>query len=163
MGCGEDRSLVRERRRRCPRRSSSLLAGVLLVAVMLSTACSGGRSTEAFCSTLGSEKERIRGQLDAGLDAMESQEDDFAKALVGVGATMQSVGELRTYFDKLARVAPEEIRVEAEIVAEEMANQTRVPELSLEGLASSLLGGVAISGQLESLDRYARQHCGESI
>jgi hypothetical protein len=144
------------------RRWLAALLPVALCAVVLA-GCGDGRSEEAFCSTLHSEKERILDQLQGTAAAADASGDDFAKALMGLGASVQAIGELRTYFEKLAKVAPAEIQTEAEIVADKMSELTDAPELSLQGVASRMVGAMAISGQLNTLHRYAMQHCGEGV
>ena len=138
---------------------TTLVATAALIAG--ATACSGGRSTEAFCDTLRSEKQRILAQFES--TSQLGAGDEFAEALMGLGASAQAIGELQTYFRKLADVAPEEIRVEAEIVAENMGELVTGTELSLEGIAGSLMTGLSISGQLNTINQFALENCGESV
>ena len=56
------------------------------------------RSVESFCSTMRSEKARILEQLEGVQAAAESSDDEFAGVLLGLGGSMQALGELRTYF-----------------------------------------------------------------
>lgn len=121
------------------------------------------RSTEAFCATLKSEQERILSQLDANLGSAEESGDEFAELFLTLTAGVQALGELQTYFEKLAKAAPAEIQTEAEIVADKIDEVMEVPELSFEGFAGSVMASMQISGQLNALDAFAREHCGRSI
>ena len=67
------------------------------------------RSTANFCSTMKSEQTRILRQLDKTSSASD---DENAKPFLTLVASVQAIGELQTYFKKLAKVAPEEIRTE---------------------------------------------------
>jgi hypothetical protein len=132
---------------------------------VLASACGTERSAEAFCSTLREEKQRILDQFNAG--ANPDTEDELLKMLSGLGASVQAMGELRTYFNKLEKVAPEEIQTEVEIVAGEWGRQVEdagdAASDPLGGLTSALVGGLATSGQLEAVNRYALRECGEGI
>lgn len=155
------------------RRSNRLLQGgggvLLFVVLALTTACSNGpgRSAEAFCDTLHSEKQRILSQFQDAQQAADATNDELASVLAGLGGSIQALGELRTYFHKLADHAPEEIRTEAEIVADAYDDQMdaagNAAANPLGALASGLFGSMAISGQLDTMNQFALQNCGESI
>jgi hypothetical protein len=148
---------------------STRLALILVIAAGPMVACSGepDRSVESFCSTMRSEKARILEQLEGVQAAAESSDDEFAGVLLGLGGSMQALGELRTYFAKLSDVAPDEIRVEVEIVAEAMDKQLDAAGDAvgdpLGGLGSALMTSLTTSGQLAAVDEFARSNCGEGI
>lgn len=134
------------------------------------TGCGGGapeRSAAAFCQTMRSEKERILAQLEETSAAGAASGDEFLAALSGLGASIQALGELRTYFQKLAKVAPEDIRTEIEIVAESYDQQVDDAgdgvTKPLETAVGALFEGLATSGQVSAVDEYARANCGEGI
>lgn len=132
------------------------------------TACGeNARSVEAYCAKVRSEKDRILAQLNAGSDAAEAQSDGFASGLLGLGAGVQAIGELRTYFAELERVAPADIQPELEIIAEQFDQQLDAAGAAasdpLGGFASTFINGLAISGQLSTVGDYTRDQCGESL
>lgn len=153
------------------RRRLAVRAALVAVAVaVVAPACSSGgseRSTASFCSTMRSEKQRIRGQLDDAAAAQEAAGDDFAMVLIGLGGSIQAIGELRTYFRKLAAVAPDEIRTEAEIVAESYDKQLDSAGDAvgdpLGGLGGLLMSSLTTSGQMNALDEFAFANCGEHL
>lgn len=145
-----------------------VLPTFVLFGVFLSAGCSGGderRSVETFCSTIRSEKERILAQFEGTSSAGDG--DDLAEVLAGLGASIQGLGELRTYTRKVADAAPEEIRVEAELMAESIESQLDAAQGGLSdplgALASSLFAGLSGSGPTSAVDDYARANCGEGI
>lgn len=149
-------------------RTSRRVSSVAVVMTMLIAAsCGTARSPEAFCDTLRSEKERILSQLESRQDAAASSGDPLLEMFVLTGATFEAFGELRTYTRKLAEVAPEEIRVEAELVAEgvsaQLDAQTTAASDPLGALFSGLVGGLSYAGPLNSLNSYALNTCGEGI
>ena len=79
----------------------------------------------------------------------------------------QALGELRTYLRKLAIVAPNEIRTDAEIVAQGYDEQLKAAKDALKdplsAIASSLIDGMMMSGQLNRLNQFALDNCGQSI
>jgi hypothetical protein len=111
-----------------------------------------------------SEKKRILGQLNA---ATKPTGDGTLDALTGLGATAQAMGELRTYFRKLQRVAPDEIHTEVKIVSEAVDQQLKAAGDAaanpLGAFGSALVTSLTTSGQLQTVDTYARKHCGEGI
>jgi hypothetical protein len=121
------------------------------------------RSAEAFCATMTSEQERILAQFQQNAGPGPTESDDFAEAFMTVFASVQALGELRTYFDKLAKVAPDEIQTEAEIIAEKMDTILEGPDVSVEGVVKSMMLAIELSGPLDTLNAYALEHCGKGI
>ena len=74
-----------------------------------------------------SEKARILAGMQASEDAADANPDELAGMFGRLAGSLQGIGELRTYFAKLADVAPHEIRVDVEIVAQSFNDQV-VPE-----------------------------------
>src|SRR5947209_5783098 len=94
----------------------------IITAAFVFVGCGGQtRSPEAFCSALHSEKQRILAEFNATSHA--GSNDQLARLLLGLGASLQALGELRTYFHKLADVAPDEIKDDAQIVANDWDRQ----------------------------------------
>ena len=133
-------------------------AGIALVlALSLSTlsACSSGRSVEAYCDVLSTHKDRY-------LSAMNevNTTDDFLASLTGaVGA----FGEISQMWDEAAKVAPSHIQSAVEAVrdfwdgqletAKEMINDP------LGGLASAFMEAASNSGAVERVDAYTATNC----
>ena len=114
-----------------------------------------------------SEQARILAQFNATVDAGNASSDGMVQALSGLGASIQALGELRTYLRKLAIVAPNEIRTDAEIVAQGYDDQLKAAKDALKdplsAIASSLIDGMMMSGQLNRLNQFALDNCGQSI
>jgi phage tail tape-measure protein len=125
------------------------------------------RSVASFCGTMESEKGRILGQLHAGEAAASSQSDELAGGLLALGTSVQALGEIRTYFRKLSKVAPPDIESEVEIVAEQFDKSfdqaAGAAGNPLGSMAQALVGSLLTSGPLSSVDQFARQNCGEGI
>ena len=145
------------------------LAGFIIVGLLITgaTGCGDDRSAEAFCDTMKSEKARILTGMQASEDAADANPDELAGMFGRLAGSLQGIGELRTYFAKLADVAPEEIRVDVEIVAESFNDQLDSAGDAVSdpvgGLSSGLLTALTTSGQLSSVDSFARENCGEGI
>jgi hypothetical protein len=141
-----------------------VVAGVIgAVLVVVTKDDKPTRSVEAFCSTMKSEQKRIIDEFESSTDAAQASGDDFAEAFLTIGASVQALGELQTYFSKLAKVAPEEIQTEAEIVADKIGDVLKAPDLSFEGIAGSMMASMEIAGPINTLDTFAKEHCGQSI
>lgn len=140
----------------------SIGLGLLLFIGPLASCVSSApeRSTANFCSTMKSEQTRILRQLD---QTSSASDDENAKPFLNLVASGQAIGELQTYFKKLAKVAPEEIRTETEILGDKIDEVTTVSDLSITGIAKQLVSGISISGQLSTVNEFAKQNCGAPI
>ena len=96
----------------------AVVAGVVVVVIQVSKPT---RSVEAFCSTMNSEQERILAEFDANNG--DGHIDDFSEAMAGMLASVQALGELQVYFQKLAEVAPPEIQTETQLVADKIGDR----------------------------------------
>lgn len=140
---------------------------VCLAGGLLLSGCGGPtRSAAAFCSTLHSEKQAILGQFNASSSSGGSP-NSLMGALSGLGASVQAISELRTYFHKLADVAPSPIEDDASIVAqsydEQMNGMGQAMSNPIAGAFGALIQGATYSGQLDAMNRFALQNCHESV
>lgn len=141
----------------------TLVAAFLLVC----SGCSSDRSTEAFCRTLESEQERILDEFDRDLEAAESLDDPLLEVLATAATSLQALGELRSYTEKLAAVAPAEIQVDAELMAEGVSKQfeamAEAPGDPLGALFGGLVDGLTYAGPTDRVNRFAIESCGRGI
>ncbi len=143
--------------------------GMAILVAVIPAGCGeeSHRSAEAFCATMRSEQARILDQLNSTVSAGKNSGDEFLAAISGVGASIQALGELRTYFAKLSKVAPAEIQTEVEIVADSYEKQldaaSKVVSDPLAALSQAFMGGLTSSGQLNTVDSFARENCGEGV
>jgi hypothetical protein len=147
-------------------RDTALAAVAFVVLALCLGGCGGtGRSTAAFCNTMRSEQQQILAQLNA--TAAGGGNSGLMHALAGLGASVQAIGALRTYFDELSDVAPPPIEDDAKIVAQAYDQQFSDMGSSLSHPFSSLFGalvnGMATSSQLDAMNQFALQQCGHSI
>lgn len=119
------------------------------------------RSAANFCKTMASEQKRILAQMKQTSEVGEG--DEFAKAMMGMVASVQALGELQVYFAKLAKVAPAEIETETQLVADKIGEQMKVPDFSITGIGNSIINSIVLSGPLESVNSFALRHCGKSV
>lgn len=103
-----------------------------------------------------SEKARMLDQFKLTVAVSEDSGDEFLAVISGLRASMQAFGELRTYFAELSEVAPAGIQTGIEIVA---ASKTVSDPLA--ALSEGLMSGLTSSGQLSTVDSFARNSCGE--
>jgi hypothetical protein len=116
---------------------------------------------------MSSEKDRILANMEDTMDAGRASGDEGLAVLAGLVASIQGLGELETYLAKLAKVAPEEIATEVELVRDHFANQRESMRDALSdplgALASGFVDGVMISGPLNTVDEWAVENCGENL
>jgi hypothetical protein len=146
-------------------RSALNRGSICLTVGVLIAGCGQTRSTSAFCGTLHSEKQRILAEFNA--TSQPGSADQLVRVLSGLGASLQALGELRTYFHKLADVAPDEIKDDAQIVAQDWDQQVQnagnVAANPLANLAGAFINSMTTSGQLNTLNQFALTNCHESI
>lgn len=132
-------------------------AAAMAAATLLLAGCGGQtRSTAALCNTLHFETQRILAQFNAS--SHPGSNDQLVQALSGLGASLQALRELRTYFHKLSDVGPDEIKEDQEV--SNAANEAANP---LSAFAGALASGAMDSGQLSTLNQFALTHCHESV
>jgi hypothetical protein len=111
------------------------------------------------------EQQRILAQMHATANANPHQ--GLAHALDEIGASVEALSALRTYFDKLADVAPPVIEDQAKIVAksydQQMHDEAANATDPLAGLLTGLMDGAGYSSQLDDLNHFALEHCGHAV
>lgn len=139
------------------RRFRSALVGGAVVALLTATltACSPGRSVEAYCGVIAEHKERYlaaMGEVNAG--------DNPLAGMVGM---VSALGDLNRMWEEAAKVAPEEIQADVEAVRDAWASQFEAAERAasdpLGGLASALMTGLQAAAATQRVDEYTAQNC----
>lgn len=156
---------MKHRKSRPSHRSGLPIVTVTLIASIVGCSESSDRSVDAFCSIIASEKARILEQFDQTASA--GRGDETLEVLAGLAASVQGLGELRTYTRKLAAVAPREIQVEADLMAESVAKQLDAASDAvsdpLGALVGGLMSGLEGSGPTSTVNAFAQENCGEGI
>lgn len=135
--------------------ATAMAIGLVFLASL--TGCTT-RSIEAFCSELDEGMAELHAR---GADA-ESQENPFA----GLAIVMGSLGEFQLLLERLADVAPSEVREDVEVTRDVTSRQLDVGSAASDPLGA-LIGGVGDSlvhqASFERVDSFARQHCGQPV
>lgn len=112
------------------------------------------RSVEAFCSTFEREAVRLHDKYGAQVRSVDAEADPFGALLVGTGSLLEAQGDFVVLFDRLEKVAPEEIQPEVVALRDNFKRQAEaMGELADNPLGA--LGGGLISG-LQSKGSYGR-------
>lgn len=135
----------------------SLLAGL--------TACSSGRSVEAFCSTWETETTAFANEYqEAGDNVAAASEDDPLGALLGgTLALTQSVGDVIIVFERLQRVAPADIQPDVTAIRDSLESQRDsagdMLNNPLGALAGGLFQGLTTGGSWQRVGEYVEANC----
>lgn len=138
-------------------RATAVVGALILVATL--GACSGsGRSEAAYCGVFRKEATKLHDKYQGAADTSEA--DPFGSLLTVV----QAPGDLVRMFDKLAKVAPDDIQTEVEAVRDSMAEMQddaggAVTD-PLGGLGSLLVNGLSNAGAWQAVQEYTTEHCG---
>jgi hypothetical protein len=112
-----------------------------------------------------SEQQTILAEFNA--TAHTGGSNGLANDLSELGASVQALGALRTYFDDLANVAPPQIENDAKIVAQsydqEFNDASNVASNPLGSLAGALMQGLGSSSQTNAMNAFALKYCGRSV
>lgn len=138
------------------------VVGVLLL-VPLSACGHTKRSPEALCDVFRKESIRLHDKYESQMSAANGQGDPLAGLFAGVGSLLQAQGDMVVMFERLDRVAPDDIEPDVAAVrdafkqqAEAMRNAASNP---LGAFGAGLLGAIQSSGSWEQVDTYVTKHC----
>lgn len=142
------------------------MGGALAGCCTALSACGGsGRSTAAFCSTMLSQQKQILAQMNRTANANSG--NGLAHAFDELGASVEGVSALSSYFDALAQVAPPAIEDDANTVAQsykqELSDASDAASNPLGALGGALMTSMSSSYQMNAMNDFALKHCGHSI
>ncbi len=137
---------------------------VFLGALFLgAVACSAGRSTEAFCDTFNSETERLAEKYRVQAAEISELQDPLFEVFAGMGALLEAQGDQVVMLERLADVAPEEIRHDVEAIRDSAKQQLELTQAAAGNPIASLFGGLAAGsqslGSARQVDAFLIQNC----
>lgn len=140
-----------------------------LAALMVATlgGCSAGRSVESFCSTYWEEKHAFQAKYNKAADDIEAagDKDPLLGLLGGTAMMAQSIGDTVVLFDKLDKVAPDDIEPDVAAVRDNIKSQLEavsgVASDPLGALVGSLFMGLTAGGSWQRVSDYVVANCGE--
>ena len=136
---------------------------LIAVLVTLAAACSPGRSTEAFCDTFHSETERLGDKYNAQADQISQMQDPFLGLFASMGALLEAQGDQVVMLQRLADVAPEEIRADVEAVRDSAERQLEITQAAagnpLMSLFAGLTAGSQSLGSARQVDAFLIENC----
>lgn len=144
-----------------------LLAG-MLAAVALVAGCGEERSARRFCEELDAGLARIDETLADRNERYEGTDDLGEQLLNAFGGVVELQEDVLALYRSLADAAPEEIRGDAERLAELYEEQMDVDlDLSATGVLTAI-GEAVVDGTrtyevLQRVDDYAVHECGTSL
>ncbi|MGV1004808.1 MAG: hypothetical protein ACOYEV_08575 [Candidatus Nanopelagicales bacterium] len=147
----------------CRRVAFGAVAGLLTTSLM---GCSPGRSVESFCSTYSEEKQAYVEKYDKASGAIKSagEQDPLAGLLGGTAMVAQSLGDTIIIFDKLDKVAPDDIQPDVAAIRDSLKSQMEsVSEMAsnpLGALVGGLFQGLASGGSWQRVSDYLVVNCG---
>ena len=144
--------------------TAAILATVALNATVVG--CGTERSPEAFCEVYQSEKQTYVQKYDDRATEAESagNDDPLAGALLGVVSSFEALGDAEIFFDKLAKVSPDDIQPDVEKIRDQFKQQTEAMSGAVKDPLGTFLGGLVsgltTSGSWTRVGEYVTQHCG---
>lgn len=127
--------------------------------------CGTGRSTEAFCQTYQEQKQAyIAKYMKASGDVQTLGDQDALLGLLGGTAMIaQSLGDVIVIFDKLDKVAPDDIEPDVAAVRDSMKSQldsaSDMMSDPLGAIMGSLMQGLTSGGSWQRVSDYVQTNC----
>lgn len=147
----------------------------LVLAPLLAAGCGGDeRSVEAFCESVTTFHRDFEAKYKPRAEELYAQQEEQPLlGFIAAGANLvEGLGDAERALGKIAAHAPDEIKVEAEAVHDNMKKQLDdagdtnpmggVSAL-VGGVTKSLVSGLATLGANQRLNEYSQQHCGTVV
>lgn len=148
------------------RRPNGLAVPIVLVALSSGlTSCGAERSPEAFCKVYDEEKTAYIAKYNERNDQVQAMEgsDSLAAFVVAGGSIFEALGDIVIIFDKLDKVAPDDIEPDVAAIRDALKKQNESAKDSYDDPLGSLLGGLVsgltTSGSWTRVGDYVSEHC----
>lgn len=146
-------------------KSLAFLCAVTVAGAPLLGGCAPSRSPEAFCATYWEQKEEYISKYDAAATELENTGDPLVGLLGGTAMLAQSLGDTVVIFEKLERVAPDDIQPDVAIIRDSL--QAQIDSASdmatnpLGALVGGLFQSLTTGGSWQRVGDYVVTYCGE--
>jgi hypothetical protein len=121
------------------------------------------RSAQAFCATFQREAVRLHDKYQAQVGSLDVDADPLGSLATTLGTALEAQGDLVVLFDRLDKVAPDEIEPEVAAVRDAMKKQVDAAGDALKdplgALGSALLNGLTNMGSYNAVDQYIQSNC----
>ncbi len=147
---------------------SARVAWVVALAVAASlTGCGSGRSPEKFCAVYREEKQAYLSQMNQANDSLGSGSGDSAASLFGgLGQAMSAITRLPQMFDRLDKVAPDDIEPDVAAIRDFLQKQVDSAGDAVQNpggsLINGLMGSFEVSSSWERVGSYVQDTCHET-
>lgn len=148
--------------------SKALAIPMALALATLASACGSERSAESYCATYWEERSAFTSKYDRARQDVESMgdQDPLAGLLGGAATLAQSLGDTIIIFEKLEKVAPEEIQPDVAAVRDSLKAQidavTEAANNPLGALIGGLVQGMTAGGSWQRVEAFTLAHCVDS-
>lgn len=129
--------------------------------------CSTGRSPEKFCAVYREEKQAYLKRMDKANSSLDSSSSDSAAALFGgLGEALSALTDLPHMFDRLDKVAPDDIEPDVAAIRDFLQKQIDSAGDAVQNpggaLIGNLMGSFQVSSSWERVGAYVKDTCHES-
>ncbi|HPB73558.1 MAG TPA: hypothetical protein PLX71_11335 [Phycicoccus sp.] len=141
------------------------LAPLAVIAALLPAGCGTPRTPEAFCTVYHEQKDAYLSKYNAAAKDIENTKDPLTQTFAGLGMALGAMGDVVTIFDKLDKVAPDDIEPDVAKIRDSLQKQIDTAGNSISdplgGLASGLMSALTTQGSWQRVNEYVVAHCGE--
>jgi hypothetical protein len=121
------------------------------------------RSVAAFCKTYQTTALALRSKYDNQVDAAVAEKDDATSLFMGVSSLLEAQGDIAVLFDRLERVAPDDIQSDVAALRDTFQQNAKSTAQNATNpfglLASGLVSAFQNQGSYKRVDQYIRNHC----
>lgn len=150
-------------------RARSALTTLALAAALVAVlpGCAASRSPEQFCKVYWEEKESYLTKYENANEAIDAagEKDPLLGGLAGLATGLQAVGDVVIIFEKLDKVAPDDIEPDVAAIRDSLKAQTEAASGAVDNPLGAIAGGLVSSlttaGSWDRVSKYVVAECGE--
>lgn len=142
-------------------------ATLLLASALALTACTSQRSPQAFCKVYWQQKHDYLARYGAAAAQTEAagKKHPMLGVFSGLVTTFAAIGDIEIIFDKLDRVAPDDIEPDVAKIRDSLKSQTDSAGGAYKDPIGTVVGGLVSGlttvGSWQRVSEYVVQQCGE--
>jgi hypothetical protein len=149
-----------------PRVFIGISVTILIIVALIIYSVIPQRSVQAFCDTFKKEGTALHDKYQSAADGITKSSYSLSSMISGMGSIAQEPGDMAVLFDRLDKVAPNDIEPDVAAVRDALKkNNDTASKASgnwLSAIASSFVTGLQSMGSMQKVDSYITKNCDTS-
>ena len=149
-----------------PRAFIGISVTILIIIALIIYSVMPQRSVQAFCDTFKKEGTAMHDKYQSAADSAKSSGYSLSSLVSSMGSIAQEPGDMAVLFDRLDKVAPNDIEPDVAAVRDALKkNNDTASKASgnwLSAIANSFVTGIQSMGSMQKVDSYITKNCDTS-